>query len=141
MQYAIVKHGPFQFRVAEGDIIKVAGSIKKPTFEVLLFSDNGKLVMDKEALKAIKVEASVKSMGRGRKLRVGRFKSKSRYDKVNGSRQHFTEVVIESLNGKTKAEKPVEKKTEQAETKAAAKPAKRASTKVAAPKKAVKKAK
>ena len=136
MRYAVLKLGSIQYKVSEGDLVKVAGTNPKPKFEVLFFSDKGKAVFDKDALKEVKVAVSSEGTARGRKLRVGRFKAKSRYDKVRGYRDTFTNIRIGSIlfgAEEAKAEKPakVEKKTVEKKT-----VAKKTGTKLAAPKKA-----
>ena len=136
MRYAVLKLGSIQYKVSEGDLIKVAGTNDKPKFEVLFFSDKGKAVFDKDALKEVKVAISSEGTARGRKLRVGRFKAKSRYDKVRGYRDTFTNIRVDSIlfGAEEKAEKPakVEKKTVEKKI-----VVKKTGTKLAAPKKAV----
>jgi large subunit ribosomal protein L21 len=130
MKYAIIKSGSSQLKVAEGDKIKVLGHTEKPSFEVLFFSDGSKIFTAKADLKNVKISSSVLGIGRERKISVGRFKAKSRYDKTRGFRAEFTEVLISKITfGSEKAseekestvEAPVKEKKASVKKEAAAK--------------------
>ncbi len=106
MKYAIVKNGSGQDKITEGAKIKVLGTTTKPSFEVLYFVDGANVITDKNVLKEVHIESQVLDHFRTRKLVVGRFKSKSRYDKQNGFRAEYTNVLISSIGmGGKKAEK------------------------------------
>lgn len=107
MKYAIIKSGSSQLKVAEGDTIKVLGHTEKPSFEVLFFSDGSKIFTAKNDLKNVKITSSVLGTGKSRKINVGRFKAKSRYDKTRGFRAEFTEVNISKITFGTQKEEPV----------------------------------
>ena len=114
MKYAIIKSGSNQLKIAEGDTIKVLGHTDKPSFEVLFFNDGSKIFTCKDDLKNVKVAFSVVAAGKSRKINVGRFKAKSRYDKTRGFREQFTEVNISKISfGAEKKEiaKKVKEKT------------------------------
>jgi large subunit ribosomal protein L21 len=100
---AVIETGGKQYLVKPGDKIKVekleAEEGKKLTFEPLLVADDE----DKEVkvgtpiVKGAKVTAVVKRIGRSRKVEVVKYKPKVRYHKLNGHRQHFTEIQIEDI--------------------------------------------
>lgn len=100
--YAVIATGGKQYKVSEGDIIRVeklAGEAgDKVTFDqVLAVSDNGIKVGDD--VKDATVEGEVLRQGRARKVIVYKFKAKKGYHKKNGHRQYFTAVKINKING------------------------------------------
>ncbi len=100
--YAIIATGGKQYKVAEGDVIRVeklgveAG--ETVTFDqVLAISDNGlKVGADVENAS---VTATVVENGKGKKVIVYKYKRKTGYHKKNGHRQLYTAVKIEKING------------------------------------------
>ncbi len=100
--YAVIVTGGKQYKVSEGDIIRVerlAGEAgEKVTFDqVLAVSNDGLKVGDD--VKGATVEAEVVRQGRARKVIVYKFKAKSGYHKKKGHRQYFTAVKINKING------------------------------------------
>jgi len=100
--YAIIATGGKQYRVSEGDVIKVeklgveAGT--NYTFDqVLAVSDNGLKIGD-PTVSGATVEASVIGDGKARKVIVYKYKRKTGYHKKNGHRQQFTQVKIDKIN-------------------------------------------
>ena len=99
--YAIIATGGKQYRVAEGDSIKIeridAEVGSAVTFDqVLAVSDNG-MKVGADVANAT-VEASVVKEGRAKKVIVYKYKRKTGYHKKNGHRQAFTQVKIEKIN-------------------------------------------
>ena len=99
--YAIIATGGKQYKVSEGDVIKVekldveAGNAV--TFDqVIAVSDNGLKVG--EAVANATVSATVMDQGRARKVIVYKYKRKTGYHKKNGHRQAYTQVKIEKIN-------------------------------------------
>ena len=103
--FAIIKTGGKQYKVNEGETIKIekitgkAGD-KVDFKEVLLLADEeGKDVkVGKPNVDGAKVEAEVIEQGRARKVRVIKYKPKSRYRKRAGHRQMFTKVKIGAIS-------------------------------------------
>ena len=100
--YAIIATGGKQYKVSEGDIVKIEkldvedGSTV--TFDqVLAVSDNGLKVGADVASST--VTATVMGQGKGKKVIVYKYKRKSGYHKKNGHRQAYTQVKIEKING------------------------------------------
>ena len=100
--YAIIATGGKQYKVSEGDIIKVeklnaeAGS----TFvfdQVVAVSDES-LKVGGDVAQAT-VSATVMEHGRGKKIIVYKYKRKTGFHKKNGHRQAYTQVKIEKING------------------------------------------
>ena len=99
--YAIIATGGKQYKVSEGDIIKVekldveAGNTV--TFDqVLAVSDNGLKVGADVASST--VTATVMDQGKGKKIIVYKYKRKTGYHKKNGHRQAYTQVKIDKIN-------------------------------------------
>ena len=96
--YAIIATGGKQYKVSEGDIIKVekldAEAGATVTFDQVV------AVSDKELKVAANasVTATVMEQGRYRKVIVYKYKRKTGYHKKNGHRQAYTQVKIEKIN-------------------------------------------
>jgi len=97
---AVVKTGGKQYKVEAGQTIKVekleveAG--QKVKLDTLLVAEGEKLEIGQPSL-GEKVEATVISNGRHPKITVVKYKSKTRYKRTLGHRQHFTALKIESI--------------------------------------------
>ena len=99
--YAIIATGGKQYKVAEGDIIRVeklgveAGETY--TFENVIAVSNDGLKVGSDVAGAT-VTASVLGDGKGKKVIVYKYKRKTGYHKKNGHRQAYTKVKIEKIN-------------------------------------------
>ncbi len=104
-EFAVIKTGGKQYVVSVGDVLtieKLDGDFKegdKVTFDKVLLVDNGKdtTTIGTPFIKGAKVIGSFQETGKGKKIHVIRFKSKSRYFKKYGHRQPYTKVKIEAL--------------------------------------------
>ncbi|MEI3245531.1 MAG: 50S ribosomal protein L21 [Lachnospiraceae bacterium] len=99
--YAIIATGGKQYKVAEGDIIKVeklgAEAGETVTFDQVLAVSNEGLKVGSDVADAT-VTASVLGNGKAKKVIVYKYKRKTGYHKKNGHRQQFTAVKIEKIN-------------------------------------------
>ena len=99
--YAIIATGGRQYKVSEGDVIKVEKLGKEAgdtvTFDDVLAIGGDKLVVGDDVKKA-SVSATVVENGRGKKVIVYHYKRKSGYHKKNGHRQAYTQVKIDKIN-------------------------------------------
>jgi len=99
--YAIIATGGKQYKVSEGDIIRVeklgveAG--ETVTFDQVLAVNNGELIVGNPTVANAKVSATVVEEGKNRKVIVYRYKRKSGYHKKNGHRQPYTKVKIDKI--------------------------------------------
>lgn len=98
---AVVKTGGKQYLVKEGDRLKIEkiSANEGDSFDfddVLLIADNG-VKIGAPKIEDAKVTAKVLKQGRGRKVIVFHYRSKTRYKKKAGHRQHFTEVEIKEI--------------------------------------------
>ena len=100
--YAIIATGGKQYKVSEGDIIRVeklgVDANEKVTFDqVLLVSDSDVKVGNPTVANA-SVDATVVANGKAKKVIVYKYKRKTGYHKKNGHRQAYTEVKIDKIN-------------------------------------------
>ena len=100
--YAIIQTGGKQYRVSEGDIIRVellGKDLKEAvTFDRVLLVDNeGDLKVGTPILVGAKVEAEVVSIDRRKKVLIFKKKRTTTYQRTQGHRQGYTEVRIKGI--------------------------------------------
>ena len=99
--YAIIATGGKQYKVSEGDVIKVekldvqAGDTV--TFDHVIAVSDGTLKVGGDVANA-SVSATVVEQGRGKNVIVYKYKRKTGYHKKNGHRQAYTQVKIDKIN-------------------------------------------
>ena len=99
--YAIIATGGKQYKVAEGDVIKVekldveVGS--EVTFDQVIAVSNDGLKVGADVANA-NVTATVMEQGKDKKVIVYKYKRKTGYHKKNGHRQAYTQVKIDKIN-------------------------------------------
>ncbi|MBQ7358710.1 MAG: 50S ribosomal protein L21 [Lachnospiraceae bacterium] len=99
--YAIIATGGKQYKVSEGDIIKVekldveAGNTV--TFDQVIAVSDKTLKVGADVASAT-VTATVMEQGKGKKVIVYKYKRKTGYHKKNGHRQAYTQVKIDKIN-------------------------------------------
>ena len=100
--YAVIATGGKQYKVSEGDIIRVeklgAEADEKVTFDNVLLVSDSDVKVGNPTVAGANVEATVLSNGRAKKVIVYKYKRKSGYHKKNGHRQAYTEVKIDKIN-------------------------------------------
>ena len=103
--YAVIKSGGKQYRVQEGDTIKVekivaneGDSVKIE--DVLLVADGEEIKVGTPLVKGASVSATVKSQGRAPKVKIIKFKRRKHYRKQMGHRQAYTELAITGIKAK-----------------------------------------
>ena len=100
--YAVIKTGGKQYKVAQGDVIKVerlkadAGA-KIDLKDVLMIADGENVTIGKPCIEGAKVTAEVKSQGRGSKIKIIKFKRRKHYQRQAGHRQAYTELAITGI--------------------------------------------
>ena len=101
--YAIIKTGGKQYKVSEGDLVRV----EKLAYEVgetvdfdqvLLVSNDGELKVGSPIVKGAKVSATVEDQNKDKKIVVYKYKPKKQYRKKHGHRQPYTLVKINSIS-------------------------------------------
>ncbi len=100
--YAVIETGGKQFKVSEGDIIKVekldVGEGDCVTFDnVLLVSNDDDVKVGKPLVEGARVEGTVLVQGKAKKVIVFKYKPKINYRKKQGHRQPYTRVKIDSI--------------------------------------------
>jgi large subunit ribosomal protein L21 len=101
--YAVIRTGGKQYRVAPGDVVKIekaaAGEKGAIEFsEVLAVSgDAGNENKSLAKPSSAKVVGTVLGEGRGDKILVFHYKRKKQYKKLQGHRQDYTQVRIDSI--------------------------------------------
>lgn len=101
--YAVIKTGGKQYRVTEGDTLKV----EKLTAEVgadveldqvLMIANGDDIKIGAPLVAGGKVTAKVKSHGRGDKVKILKFRRRKHSMKRMGHRQSYTELEITGIN-------------------------------------------
>ncbi len=100
--YAVFKTGGKQYRVSEGETIKIekleVEPGKKVTFnEVLMIADDENIHIGSPLVEKASVEAKVISQGKSKKVNILKFKRRKNSIKRQGHRQLFTEIQIDKI--------------------------------------------
>ena len=100
--YAIIATGGKQYKVAEGDVIKVEklglDDGATVTFDNVIAINNDKDVLVGDKVANSSVKATVIRTAKAKKVTVYKYKPKKGFHKKNGHRQPYTEVKIEAIN-------------------------------------------
>ena len=99
-KYAIIKLQGHQYQVSEKDEILVDKLSEGKEPEVLLFVDGDKVKVGKPVLKDVTVKIKVVNEEKGDKIKVFKFKSKSRYRRHRGFRPQYSRILIEKISSK-----------------------------------------
>ena len=101
--YAVVQSGGKQYRVAEGDTIRVeaidesdGGQVE--IGDVRMISRDGEVMLGSPTVEGASVTAEVVGHGRGKKVVVFKYKSKVRYRRRTGHRQSYTELKVTGIS-------------------------------------------
>jgi large subunit ribosomal protein L21 len=100
--YAIVDSGGKQYKVKEGDILKVeklAGEVgDNISFDkILMFSDDENVNIGTPLLEDVAVNGHIVEQGKAKKIIVFKYKRRKRYRRKQGHRQQFTAVKIDNI--------------------------------------------
>ncbi len=99
--YAIIENGNKQYKVSEGDVVKVeklkAEVGAEVTFNVVMINDGKGVKLGKDVENA-KVTAKVQAQDKYKKIIVFKYKPKKNERKKQGHRQPFTAVKIEKIS-------------------------------------------
>ena len=99
--YAVIATGGKQYKVSEGDIIKVekldVAEGDAYTFDQVLVVSDKALKVGDPTVKGAQVSATVLENGKDKKVVVYKYKPKSGYHKKNGHRQQYTKLKIDSI--------------------------------------------
>jgi large subunit ribosomal protein L21 len=100
--YAVIHTGGKQYRVAEGDRLKVEKIAAEPgaslDFEkVLMIADGEDVKVGRPYLTGGMVTARVTAQGRGKKVKIVKFRRRKHHLKRQGHRQWLTEIEVTGI--------------------------------------------
>ena len=101
--YAVIQSGGKQYRVAEGDTLRVeklaveAGDDVELD-QVLMVADGDQVKVGTPYLVGGKVAAKVIAHGRGEKVRIVKFRRRKHHLKRAGHRQSYTELTVTGIS-------------------------------------------
>ena len=101
--YAVIQTGGKQYRVSEGDTLKVekleAEEGANVDFDrVLMVADGDAVSVGAPFIEGGKVTATVKAHGRAKKVNIIKFRRRKHHLKRQGHRQWFTELKITGIS-------------------------------------------
>ncbi len=101
--YAVIKTGGKQYRVINGETLKVEiipGDVGSAIVldKVLMVSDGEKLSVGRPMLLGATVNATIISHGRGKKVTIFKMRRRKHYQKNMGHRQNYTEIRIDGIS-------------------------------------------
>jgi len=98
MKYAIIRLKGKQYKAVEGKEILVNGSEKDYQAMVLLFVNDEKVLIGKPTVEGAKVSLKFIESAKGKKIRVLKYKAKSRYRKKMGFRPIYSRLSVEKIS-------------------------------------------
>ena len=100
--YAIIATGGKQYRVAEGDSIKIeridAEVGSAVTFDQVLLVSGDDVKVGAPYVEGATVAAKCEKHGRGKKITIYKYRPKKHSASKKGHRQAYTKLVIEAIN-------------------------------------------
>ncbi|RKT43169.1 50S ribosomal protein L21 [Thiocapsa rosea] len=101
--YAVIQTGGKQYRVSEGDTVKVEKILAEQGAvvdfdQVLLVADGDDVKVGKPYVEGVKVSATVESHGRAKKVMIVKFRRRKHHLKRQGHRQSFTALKITAIS-------------------------------------------
>jgi len=100
--YAIIKTGGKQYRVQEGETLKVekldGGNGSEVNFDsVLMVSDGENITLGEPRVSDALVKGHIVEQAKDKKVLVFKYKRRKGYRKTQGHRQHYTAVKIDAI--------------------------------------------
>ena len=100
--YAVIQTGGKQYRVEEGDRLRVekldAAAGENVTFDqVLMVADGDDVKIGQPVLDSASVSGEVVEHGRGKKIKIVKFRRRKNSRRQHGHRQWFSEVKITGI--------------------------------------------
>lgn len=100
--YAIVHTGGKQYKIRQGDILrveKIPGEVGSPvSFDrVLMLSDGESVTIGQPVLDNVAVKGHIVGQGKAKKVIVFKYKKRKRFRRKLGHRQPYTEVKIDRI--------------------------------------------
>ena len=101
--YAVIATGGKQYRLSEGDSVRVeklggAAGDKVVFDQVLMIGDGAGSKVGTPVVKKASVEAEITAQARARKIIIFKMKHRKQLRRVHGHRQPYTELRITKIN-------------------------------------------
>jgi len=101
--YAVITTGGKQYRVAQGETLRVERLSAEPGDtvdfdQVLMVGEEGAVQVGSPFVTGSRVTAQVKCHGRGEKVRIVKMRRRKHYMKRQGHRQDFTEIEVTGIS-------------------------------------------
>ncbi len=102
--YAVIATGGKQYRVAEGDVVRLEKLLAEPGAavefdKVLVVGKGAEIKIGKPFVAGGKVMGTVQKHGKGDKVRIVKFRRRKHYLRQGTHRQPYTEVKITGIAG------------------------------------------
>jgi large subunit ribosomal protein L21 len=100
--YAIIRSGGKQYRVVEGEVVRlekleVESGNEVEFKDVLLVKTDDKTYIGRPIVEGATVRATVQNNGKGDKVLVFKYKKKKQYRRTRGHRQQYSAVLIDKI--------------------------------------------
>ena len=100
--YAIVNTGGKQYKVRQGDVLrveKIPGEVGSPVSfdKVLMFSDGEDVSIGQPVLDNVAIKGHIVEQGKAKKIIVFKYKRRKKYRRKLGHRQQYTAIRIDSI--------------------------------------------
>jgi large subunit ribosomal protein L21 len=101
--YAVIMSGGKQYRVAEGDVVRVEkleveSGAPVEFKDVLLVKTDAKTFIGQPVVEGASVQGVLEAQGKDDKVLVFKYKAKKQYRRTRGHRQQHSQVRIEKIN-------------------------------------------
>jgi large subunit ribosomal protein L21 len=101
--YAVIKTGGKQYRVSQGDKVRVEKIVAEEGQDiqldsVLMIGDGDNVTVGTPLVDGATVSATVKAQGRAKKVKIIKFRRRKHHMKRQGHRQSYTELEITGIN-------------------------------------------
>ncbi len=99
--YAVIRTGGKQYRVSEGQFIrveKIAGDVgQSVSFDDVLLVGGEAIKVGQPHVKGASVKAEIMGQNRGEKIIVFKFRRRKNYRRKQGHRQYYTQLKITGI--------------------------------------------
>jgi len=105
--YAVVRTGGKQYRVQEGDVLRVEkleaeeGATCTLGEVLMLGIDGGELRVGRPWVEGAQVRVQIRRHGKGEKVTIVKLRRRKHYRRRRGHRQPFTEIVVQTIVANT----------------------------------------
>jgi len=100
--YAVIKTGGKQYRVAEGQNLRIEKVTGEPgdkvVFDQILMLGGDEPKVGRPIVDGAKVEATILAQDRAKKIIVFKFRRRKNYRRKQGHRQPYTELQINNIS-------------------------------------------